>query len=437
MRPAVSLVAGRDRVLANRRTGRAPAAGELAEPVELVDRRTVHSKTWALGNGEHHLSQSVTPVHYQRGDGLLDEIDTAFVADGSGIRMDSGPYRAQILADGIGWRHTSRRGGWVEMRLAAVNGQPVATVPAPRVVGDQVMWDTVAPGVDVKVVAFPAQSEAFKRLTGPTELEWQVTEGGQAGRRPKLQETLTGWDRRGDRLEIVTERVGDRFRERWTGRVSRVADPASRRKGWVTPDDGGHVVVDAAISEDVAANADDGFCTNSFNWLSNYSAWNVGAYFGAGSQSVAGVRWRTVAIPSGATVSAATVTVRVTQDYGAGAVRIYGADVDDAPLWTATFPRAIAKTTAMQTWTPTATGVQAVDIIGPVAEVLGRAGWASGNDLGIALFPTGVGAGQVVVRVEDYANAGTDSAQLDVTYSTGSAGVPVKQHYYRQRRGVR
>lgn len=415
MRPAEQLLEVRDRVL-GRRQGRAAAAAPAQPPVELIEQRTVCSKVFQLDRRRRHLSQSVVPVHYEAGDGLA-EIDTAFVTESDGtIAMRRAPYEAVVLEGVVGWRHISRRGGWMQMELLAIDGEPV-TGPSPRVVDDQVFWDQVIPGVDLKLVAYPGGSEMFKRLDGPRELEWLVTQSPDfAGR---LNETLTGWDRRGDRLEIITSRDGDVFRERWTGRVSRVVDPVTRRKEWVFPDQPGRVVVDASISEDIVANADDGFSlSNNNTWRSAAETnWYWGAFNGSTNLSNAALRWQTLAIPAGASIDAATLTVNITIDSSAPPARIYGNDVDDAPVWSnSNLPRLATRTTAYRQWSPTATGVQSTDVLGPVAEVLGRAGWTSGNDLALMILPYGATAGYGAA--EDYGAAGTDPAQLDVTFTT-------------------
>lgn len=415
MRPADELLRRRDVVLGGRGKDVKAGVAKGGRPVELIEARTSHSKTFEVAPGVRHLSQSVSPVHYDTGGGTLEEIDTTFLpGDRPGVAfvVESAPYRAEILQGTIGWRHTSRQGGWLQMELAAVDGQPVASVPTPRAEGDQVVWDQVVPGVDIKITAFPASSEAFKQFDGPHELEWKVTQSKEQfwGR---LQERLAGWDRTGDRLEIITSRQGAVFKERWTGRVSKIVDPRTRRKEWVDhPADGGPVIVDAAITEKIATGPDDvweavggDLFTDGVTWRAGVTLYGIGQWYG-------GLRFTSVAIPPGVQVQTASLTLNVTSVTNSAALRIWGVATDDAAPWSVSSkPSDRTRTGTSASFVPGVLGSKVVDVTNLVTEILGRPGWASGNDLALV-----VEGSTGYIEVEAYEAAGDQQAQLDVTF---------------------
>lgn len=414
MKPALDLLRKRDNVFEKR--------GLVAAPVEVVEKRTERSKTFSLGPNTFHLSQSIGPVHYKDENGDWQEIDLSFRAAeteaGLVYRMDKAAYIAEVFTDRVGWRHTSREGWWRQVELLAIDGRPVEYGGTVRVNDNVVLYDGVAPGVDMKVCAYRLKSEVFKKLEQPCELTWRVTQSDGAG--GTFQEKTAGWDKGGDTLEMVTRLDGETFTETWTGRVSKVVDKRTRRKAWTTEPEY-PVVVDASITEEIAANADDGYESNSANWFFAYDANQIGRQ--AATVAHAGLRWQTLAIPNTATVSAATLTVRATVRSGTPAFRVYADDVDDAVAWSANNrPSGITKTTAYADGTVTAVGAgKTVAITAPIAEVIARSGWASGNDLRVAVLNRATAAPNYVF-IEDYQAAGTDEPQLDITYTVPAVG---------------
>lgn len=450
MRPALDLIRKRDAVFEKR--------GLVAAPVEVVEKRTERSKTFSIGPNTFHLSQGIGPVHYKDENGDWQEIDLSFRAAeteaGLVYRMDKAAYIAEVFTDRVGWRHTSREGWWRQVELVAIDGRPVDYGGTVRVNDNVVLYDGVAPGIDMKVCAYRLKSEVFKKLEQPCELTWRVTQSDGAG--GVFQEKTAGWDKGGDTLEMVTRLEGETFTERWTGRVSKVVDKRTRRKVW-TSEPEYPVVVDASISEDIAGAGDD--------WQEVFRSTAGGTAVsdpGSGSQirvgmssSVTtetdkrrawhlGLRWQTIAIPAGATVSLATVTVTSKERVGSPNVRIWADDVDDAAAWSAANrPRGITKTTAYADWSPTFSPTyttpltSAINVLGPVAEVLGRGGWASGADLRLALlnnhalatgFPVTIST-QEWVGIRNWSvsspSAPAGVAQLDITYTVASAAGPL------------
>ena len=445
MKPALDLIRKRDNVFEKR--------GLVCAPVEVVEKRTERGKLFNIGPNTFHLSTSIAPIHYKDEDGKWQEIDLSFrfveTPEGAVYRMDKAAYQCDVFVDRVGWRHTSREGWWRQCELTHVDGVPVAYAGLPRVNDNVVLYDGVTPELDVKVCAYRLKSEKFHKPSRPMTLTWRVTQSEGAG--GSFQTETAGWDKRGDRLEMVSELVGETFTERWTGRVSKVADAKSRRKRWAEEPEY-PVVVDAAISEDIVATIDDVEGAQS-RYIVTYAANLIAAgnfRMGVSAQSYVGgfrfdggMRWRTLGIPNGASVTAATVSLSVVSKTGTPAVRFYADDVDDAALWSAAnLPRGITKTTAYVDWSTAATGAATIDIVGPVGEVLGRAGWASGNDLRIAGIAKGSLRGAPITSsapgtanraiVRGYAHANV--AQLDVTYTVGAPGKPQFAQQYRMRR---
>lgn len=400
MKPASALLSARDSVLGAKRL----------QAVELLDKRRASSKTFQLPNGERHLSQRAGLVHFDTGSGW-EEIDLQWTATKDGWLSDKAASVILAFKDRVGWRHTSRVQGWAEIELVAVDGNaPVVKEAIPE---DEVLvYSGVAPGVDIRVELQRDGAEAFKVLHQATELVWRVTTSKDF--EGAINTSPTGKDATGDSLEIEATFDGDFLTERWTGRVSRVADARTRGKRWFT-DPALPVVVDASINEHIAANGDDGEQRN-VAWMSTPNSIRVGYTSTSGGNFHAGLRFQTIAVPNGATVSAATLTLNVLFKSGSPSGKLYADDVDDAAAWSAANkPTGITKTTATVNIAPAGTGTQVFDILSVVQEILGRGGWASSNDIRFGIFRNGGG----LFAFEAIEHSGSNEAQLDITYTAG------------------
>lgn len=405
-------------VLAERLPGR--------QPVEAVAKRNRTSKTFDLGAGVRHLSQTVGPQHYLDGS-QWEEIDLAFANRASGLVSDKAACVVTVFKDRIGWRHESRAGGWwAEIELIEVDGKRPKVKKA-KESETSILFPEVADGVEIEIVLLREGAEAFKNLTRPAELAWRITQSENS--RAKINTNPKGKDADGNPLEMIASFTNGIYRERWTGRVSRVVDPVTRKKAW-SSDPAIPVRVDASITEDVVSGADDTWEIISGGSFPATSYLRAGKY---GTRTyVAGIRFQSLSIPSGATISSATLTLRINANPG-GVAKLYGDDVDDAAAWSASNrPSGITKTTASVTIDPSVTyNFQTFNVLSVVQEVLGRGGWASNNDVRFGLFNNGTNYFSFAAFEEISANT---EPQLDITYTTGGgSAIPVFMNHYRQQ----
>lgn len=394
---------------------------------EVVEKRSPRSKVFQLDDKTFHVAQRLRPIHFKGDDGDWEEIELDFL---STFRVVRAPYKVSALASGkVGFRYTSRANdGWMEMELLTLDGKPVTATRTRD--GDKVRW-SVAPGVSMYLQALPDHPEIFKVYDAPHTTTWKVTDSGDFP--GQFNPNTRGKDAKGDNLEIITDFTAGVFTEVWTGRVSRIAEKKLRQKAWFS-DPAVPVLVDAAITENIADSADDvdetyfistGTTSRGLEPATAVSI-NIGNNFNYAPASTSkhwgGFRFRTVALPTGATISEAILTVNVTNRIGAPTAKFYGNDVDNAGVWAdpTNFPSEISKTTASATFTPASTGVKTIDVTTIIAEIGGRGAWASNNNLALAGFGQGV-AGVTLMAIEDLWAAGTDEAQLDITYTVGGS----------------
>lgn len=166
----------------------------------------------------------------------------------------------------------------------------------------------------------------------------------------------------------------------------------------------------------------------------------LGGTWAAGFDTVTGfiyLRFLGIGIPAGSTISAATVTCNVTTITGTPDTAIFGVDVDDAAAFSdpGNLPSNASTTTASADADPSGTGTHVIDVTGIVAEIVARAGWASGNDMAFVIKDN-AGVGENMWYGEDLQAAGSNEAQLDVTYSAGGGGSTPAQAQMRNFRGI-
>jgi hypothetical protein len=161
-------------------------------------------------------------------------------------------------------------------------------------------------------------------------------------------------------------------------------------------------------------------------------------YFGndSGTYYLGAVRFVNVAVPAGASISSATLTLQcfgTTLDPATGLhAVVVGDDVANAATWADS--DTITNTTATTHFDP-ATFVSYtdynIDITGIVSEIIGISGWASGNAM---RFFVQDDSSTVLARFMGYAwNNGPGSARLTIEYTEAASFIP----YPLSSRGAR
>lgn len=169
------------------------------------------------------------------------------------------------------------------------------------------------------------------------------------------------------------------------------------------------------VSYGIAATADDGCQVGTFGFFDT----NPGAGYDSGSASnlSVGFRFLSVAVPQGATITSASLTLKTDSGFpatGSAWGTIKGVSADNAPSWTTTSPAAASKT--IQSVAITSDAAKAYDVTTIIQAIVSRTGWASGNALAFAGDPTGANG---YIYFVDRAASAVDCAQLSITYTTG------------------
>lgn len=425
---------------------------------ELTQHRSLRSKVFALANGKRRLVTRLGRVHFQDDDGQLKDIETDVEAEaGTGELVAAKlPYRFRLHKLGIGFDYESRAGGIVRVALVGINGQNNfdRTIAYDKTRNkNRVRFADVRTDLDIVIEVGRSGVKTFRILksaTAPRNFRWAV-EYDEAGA-SKIGSEIRGLDnlnnearegRNRRQLELSltnstpTLQGNGRMRyfasESWTGKTKYI-DPTTRIASWV--DEAIYpVAIDPDITEDIGADNDDGAGRESNStWKS--SPGSYGSYLGANSPTAQydpGFRFQTVAVDQGVTIDLANLKFNVTRKFGAyaGAV-FYGDDVDDSAAWSdGTRPSQRTKTSASVTFArPSSTGIKTVDVTSIVQEIVNRGGWASGND--ISLFGITYETTYRITVFEDFSNAGTDEAQLEIDYTAGGGGGGTTFHGHRR-----
>lgn len=387
--------------------------------IELTEKRTVRSKTYDLQNGGQRrlLVNIAEPMHYLSAiTGKLEDIDCTPSLDASttSFVVNKAPYTLRVSQSAPSYRYTSQAGE-VSVTLVSIGGSAVSGAPTQS--GTTYVWTGIAKKTDYVITPLPfgVKTELIlANATSPQSWAWSII--GSTG----LIRPIAGRDASGQICEINTVVNGDTYTATWSGRVTTLAklraDPGT---AWSTsvvyP-----VTIDPSINETISTGADDCFSIPSIAF--NNTATYIEAGVGALGNENGGVRFQTIALPAGATISTATLTLNLTTVTSTPLTRFYGDDVDSAAAFaTTSLPANITKTTAFTNFNPTTTGSKAIDVTSIIAEIAARPGWASGNNMRLVAFNNGA-TGSKAWKAEALEAAGTAQATLDITYTTGGGG---------------
>lgn len=401
---------------------------------ELIELRTARGKTFDLGGNQRRLILGSGLAHYRDGNEWKD-IDTTLVKERDEWKCETLPYRFRLHPDGIGFDFEDRDGGSVTNGLVAIGGQPLPKIVHPKVAGDTITFEEVATDLDIVFKVLPGQVKTLRILksaNAPRSFTWKVTHDERGAR--FVSDRLIGYDnfgatKRQERreLHLLLEKNGQTYTETWTGET-KVRNFKTRQKSFsnaVTYP----VEIDPTINREVNGDAYDGYEKNNGtgDWYDSYDFDALGYYSGLMAAYHSGWRFSGDSMPSGATVTVATLSLNITgKRHGAYAGgKIYGVDtVDFNPGWLTEvrMPTTVAKTSAFTTLSrPTTTGVVQYDVTGIIQELAAISGPASVSDIG--LFALTTETTDRVTYFEDWHAAGTDHPKLDITYTTGGSPI--------------
>ena len=141
---------------------------------EIAEKRTLHSKTHDLENGQHRLTASMIPMHYEDNGQLLD-IDMTIQ---NGV-VNSGLYKVELMTDKIGFRAIDRGSGKkISVSLGKIGNDSI-NYSTPTIDEHKAIWPSIKPGVDIEFWFNPHQVNIFRVLQNATAekyAEWIVEE---------------------------------------------------------------------------------------------------------------------------------------------------------------------------------------------------------------------------------------------------------------------
>lgn len=403
---------------------------------EIRAKRGARSKHFRLRDGRERIICALRPLHYRDDSGRWAEPNPVLRRG----QISAAHYRLQLLPGVAGWSYRSRSGGAATIRLDSIAGRKLGRVGPPEIDGELAHWTDLAPGLSLTLQCLPAKIRSYITLAdaaAPRSWEWAIAADTDLAAR--IADNARGWDAEGrrNRLELSTvetpggltgKRTLYRQRVTWTGRVSRIANRRTRQRRWF--DDPQYpVTIDPDITEDIAAEADDGWVSDDeFNEGNILWGWE----YGTGAYPV--WRFQGVAVDQGASISLAELKIYVNDSYNGydDQPGVYGVDIDDCPAWGSSNapyyysfvpvlfqPYGRWTTANSGTVAIDSSGAKTVDVTSVVQEIVDRAGWASGNDLG--LF--GVSADSMHINyLDDYGDS--NPATLEITLTGGGGGSP-------------
>lgn len=414
---------------------------------ELPQFRTLNSKRFDLGNGFHRIIHRLGRVHFQDDDGSLKDIDTDLRDDGTGqIVADQLPFRFRLLKQGIGYAYQSRSGGTVICQLRRVGTTAIATDSAFSFTrqGNRVIFADVATDTDIIIQVNRSGIQTWRRLKSASAAKsWRWGIQYDAAGQAKLDTDIRGIDGTDPRprvlngLSITDSQPQDNGdgtftilrQETWDGTVI-TRDPQTRVPS-VTSDPVYPVLVDPDVTDHIAADADDGYEDTKYGFFTSYQFGGKDllgrAGFGTPSIFNPGFRFQNVIVAQGATVTLANLKLNILSNSGGfGGGKIYGVAANSAAAWSSSNrPSQQTKTSSTVTFTrPSGTGIVTKDVTTIVQEIVNRAGWSSSNSL--SLFVLSYETTNRYTVIEDYHNAGTNEAVLEITLAAAGGLTPYK-----------
>lgn len=415
------------------------------DAVEITAKRTRNAKHYKLADGRLLCRASAHSLHYLDAARNWVDIDTTVSEK---LSVERAEYIAHVSPDQVAFTYQSRAGGYVRILLASIEGRPLKKHPLkikPEREGNKVTWRDILPDLDIELRFFASGAEFFKILKGPRAPRSFAWEYRWKGKIPNIniQRKTRGHDKDG-RVKRPVEIVNDveefadvdtaeqvvRVSEAYTGRAMVVNEKRVRslQKSVKYP-----VVIDASISESITTGADDveedivntSIATGGSNIKIGYGALTT-TYSTAVNQYAGGFRFQSLGIPTGSTVSSATLTLASTgtgpNTSGSWSFNVAADNVDNAAAWSAgNRPTQISKVGQVTLNVATSEGSpvspHTANVTTAMQAILDRAGWSQNNNVRFGVEPgSGLSESQWL-SIEALENAGTSEATLDVVYT--------------------
>lgn len=403
----------------------------LPTPVGKAERRelrTVNSKTFlhaekaADGKELRTCQAQIGAVCYVSDDGSLRSIDTTIRDLGTHVGVEWAPYKFTLHSGGIGFDFESREGGRVSITLIGIGGEKFDTERplTPDIVDNTITFRDVRPGCDIVFKCLNQRVKTLRILRdadAPREFAWQV----DSDKPDLIDSTLFGTDAAGNQLELVATVNGAVITETWTGKAKVILNPATRIRT-LSDAVAYPVEIDPTVNVSVAAGANDGYSYGASSWAANGTKMAFGRG-GGGALYHPGIRFTSIAVDQGATITSATLTIKARTSSGVGgAGTIFARAADNPPNFDSSNPpQSVSRTTASTAVAAsTAQDVRNYDVTAIVQEIVNRAGWASGNALATAWVGTGTTGNFTYFEAYEY--AGSDQASLSITYTAAAGG---------------
>lgn len=411
---------------------------EVDAKKERIQDRGERSKVWDLGGNKRRCIVGIKALHYK--DDPTDkneqfkDIDLTLLSDRSCHKTQ---YDIQVYDDKVGFSYTSKRGGRLDFELLEIDGVAVDNRRFNITQnGNQLFWNNVADDVDMKVMLRSQSAELYKQLktaTAAKTFKWKIEKWKNS--KCDFQRELSGIDStaKAGRLEINTNVILDKkatdrdiyfFEEEWTGRLSRIVDLETRIREW-KEDPVYPVMIDAVANEEVSADADD--CWEAYD--TSFKQGGTYLRVATGETKKAGMRFASVGVPQGATITSAVMGMYMQYGYIGIKPKVYFEEVTNAPAWSAgNRPSQMGNKVPAGgiAWTPAASGSNFLDTLGvtnAIQIIVSQGGWSSGNALRCMVSdPATAGFGQQWAAAE---HATQPPVQLDITYSVGAGGLSI------------
>lgn len=445
---------------------------------EITSLRTANTKTFDLGNGQRSLRARAGAVHYKDGADWR-TIDNSLNASAhpdyvyengandfkvyfkdnlkskGAVRFESGTAFVDITILGVALVETQQ------------DKQTVFKIPndsfAPTIEGRKISFSGVYPGVDFGFILTPRGIKEFVEISDisdvpdPTTLGYDpdytyfalitemehdadsvedeigvITEGRDIG--------SFGFKKGGKNRFYSPELIGFDSSDRPTAHKMKKRVKVSGSKiimyhGVEYSDLVGASVfpyiIDASVSVDVSAGADDGYETAQDTWSSTANPMPHG-WKQIGKQNYdhdLGLRFQSIGVGQGDTIDAATITLVYYSELTSANLTspTYAIDEDSCAAFGASArPSQRTLTTATIIWTLEENRIRgdlevSEEIKTLVQEVVDRPGWSSGNDMGFCVFNDATG-GNHYIAYASYESSSYDPPQLDITYTPGVGG---------------